>query len=84
MLSMKSVPVFFLLAMVASAQIKRAPFATGYMYSYYVLQSASTPWRPALVAGWQGDRVWDVRVFVEDQRLETRPEMMKPLMLRCG
>ncbi|MCS7024687.1 MAG: CehA/McbA family metallohydrolase [Bryobacteraceae bacterium] len=25
----------------------RAKFATGYLYSYYVPQSASTPWRPA-------------------------------------
>lgn len=25
----------------------RARFASGYMYSYYVPQSASTPWRPA-------------------------------------
>ena len=27
--------------------MKRAGFASGYMYSYYVPQSASTPWRPA-------------------------------------
>ena len=37
--------VFVLLAVAAEAQIKRAPFASGYMYSYYVPQSASTPWR---------------------------------------
>ena len=30
-----------------SAQPSRGGFATGYMYSYYVPQSASTPWRPA-------------------------------------
>ena len=36
-----------LLAIAAHAQMKRAPFASGYMYSYYVPQSASTPWRPA-------------------------------------
>ena len=27
--------------------MQRAKFASGYMYSYYVPQSASTPWRPA-------------------------------------
>ena len=27
--------------------MQRARFASGYMYSYYVPQSASTPWRPA-------------------------------------
>lgn len=36
-----------LLATAAPAQIKRAPFASGYMYSYYVPQFTSTPWRPA-------------------------------------
>ena len=30
-----------------SAQSARGGFATGYMYSYHVPQSASTPWRPA-------------------------------------
>jgi hypothetical protein len=39
--------VLLLFAMLASAQMKRAGFASGYMYSYYVPQSASTPWRPA-------------------------------------
>lgn len=34
-----------LLTVLAPAQ--RARFATGYMYSFYVPQSASTPWRPA-------------------------------------
>ncbi len=36
-----------LFATAAQAQMQRAPFASGYMYSYYVPQSASTPWRPA-------------------------------------
>jgi Tol biopolymer transport system component len=39
--------LLLLLAMIAHAQMKRASFASGYMYSYYVPQSASTPWRPA-------------------------------------
>lgn len=39
--------VFILLAVAAQAQMQRARFASGYMYSYYVPQSASTPWRPA-------------------------------------
>jgi len=34
-------------ALAAEAQTPRARFASGYMYSYYVPQSASTPWRPA-------------------------------------
>src|SRR5437764_8600809 len=44
---MKGASVFVLLAVVAQAQMQRARFASGYMYSYYVPQSASTPWRPA-------------------------------------
>ncbi len=39
--------VLILLAVGAAAQMQRARFASGYMYSYYVPQSASTPWRPA-------------------------------------
>ena len=37
----------FLAAAWGQTAPKRASFATGYMYSYYVPQSASTPWRPA-------------------------------------
>ena len=44
---MNRASLFVLLAMAAQAQMQRAPFASGYMYSYYVPQSASTPWRPA-------------------------------------
>ncbi len=36
-----------LLLAAASLFAQRAKYATGYMYSYYVPQSASTPWRPA-------------------------------------
>ena len=39
--------VLILLAAGAVAQMQRGRFASGYMYSYYVPQSASTPWRPA-------------------------------------
>src|SRR5258706_13062733 len=44
---MKLASVLVLLAVTAPAQMQRARFASGYMYSYYVPQSASTPWRPA-------------------------------------
>src|SRR5690242_5572423 len=44
---MKRALVFVLLAVAAEAQVQRPKFASGYMYSYYVPQSASTPWRPA-------------------------------------
>jgi Tol biopolymer transport system component len=44
---MRLASVFVFLALGADAQMQRARFATGYMYSYYVPQSASTPWRPA-------------------------------------
>src|SRR5712692_9976085 len=44
---MKRASFFVLLAVAAQAQMQRAKFASGYMYSYYVPQSASTPWRPA-------------------------------------
>jgi hypothetical protein len=47
MLSMKPAAILILCAVAAQAQMQRAKFATGYMYSYYVPQSASTPWRPA-------------------------------------
>ena len=38
---------FWLSASWAQTGFQRARFASGYMYSYYVPQSASTPWRPA-------------------------------------
>ncbi|MEZ5355436.1 MAG: CehA/McbA family metallohydrolase [Bryobacteraceae bacterium] len=40
---------FLLLLFAAALSLpgQRGKFATGYMYSYYVPQSASTPWRPA-------------------------------------
>lgn len=44
---MNRVLLSVLLAAGVHAQMHRAPFAAGYMYSYYVPQSASTPWRPA-------------------------------------
>ena len=44
---MKSASILVLLAVAAQAQMQRGKFASGYMYSYYVPQSASTPWRPA-------------------------------------
>src|SRR5258707_5836910 len=44
---MKSASTLVLLAVAAQAQMQRGKFASGYMYSYYVPQSASTPWRPA-------------------------------------
>jgi TolB protein len=44
---MKRASILVLLAVAAQAQMQRAKFASGYMYSYYVPQSASTPWRPA-------------------------------------
>ena len=44
---MKLALLFLLLAAAAPAQMRRASFASGYMYSYYIPQSASTPWRPA-------------------------------------
>jgi len=46
---------------------ERARFASGYMYSYYVPQSASTPWRPAwspdgseIAFGMSGS-IWKIR-----------------------
>jgi hypothetical protein len=60
--------LLFLLAVAAPAQMQRASFATGYMYSYYVPQSASTPWRPAwspdgteIAFGMSGS-LWKIRV----------------------
>ncbi|MFN7934705.1 MAG: CehA/McbA family metallohydrolase [Bryobacteraceae bacterium] len=44
---MKLALLFVLLAAAVPAQMRRASFASGYMYSYYIPQSASTPWRPA-------------------------------------
>jgi len=44
---MKFALLVMLIAAAAPAQMQRAGFATGYMYSYYIPQSASTPWRPA-------------------------------------
>ncbi|MCZ2148921.1 MAG: CehA/McbA family metallohydrolase [Bryobacterales bacterium] len=45
---MRRALLFVLLAVLGlQAQTQRARFASGYMYSYYVPQSASTPWRPA-------------------------------------
>ncbi|MBL8230438.1 MAG: CehA/McbA family metallohydrolase [Bryobacterales bacterium] len=40
-------PVIALLLFCTCLAAQRAKFATGYMYSFYVPQSASTPWRPA-------------------------------------
>jgi len=58
---------FGLCAVAAQAQMQRAKFATDYMYSYYVPQSASTPWRPAwspdgkeIVFGMSGS-LWKIR-----------------------
>ncbi|MEZ5402461.1 MAG: CehA/McbA family metallohydrolase [Bryobacteraceae bacterium] len=42
------------LALAAGLFAERGKFASGYMYSYYVPQSASTPWRPA----WSPDGDW--------------------------
>ena len=36
----------FLLSLAVSFAADRSSYATGYMYSYYVPQTASTPWRP--------------------------------------
>src|SRR5260370_42611183 len=45
---MKCALLIVLMAAGAEAQMRHAAFASGYMYSYYVPQSAaSTPWRPA-------------------------------------
>src|SRR6266851_7589800 len=45
---MKCALLIVLMAAGAGAQMRHAAFASGYMYSYYVPQSAaSTPWRPA-------------------------------------
>src|SRR6266849_7859726 len=45
---MKCAFLIVLMAAGAQAQMRHAAFASGYMYSYYVPQSAaSTPWRPA-------------------------------------
>src|SRR5260221_573086 len=45
---MKCAFLIVLMAAGAEAQMRHAAFASGYMYSYYVPQSAaSTPWRPA-------------------------------------
>jgi Tol biopolymer transport system component len=62
--------IFFCLALATAAwsQPVRARFASGYMYSYYVPQSASTPWRPTWspdgteIAFAMSGSIWKIRV----------------------
>jgi len=65
---MRIAACLLLAAAAGSAQPVRARFASGYMYSYYVPQSASTPWRPAWspdgseIAFAMSGSIWKIRV----------------------